>query len=83
MEALSERWAIPMYDLDRLKAIAKARLMALGEDPNDSLKVYHLVARLRGEELRRALPVVDGQVLVPEERRLPAVPEAKAPTSGT
>jgi hypothetical protein len=67
-----------LYDLDRLKAEARARLLAQGDDPRDSLKVYHMVTKLRGEELRRKLPVVDAQVLVPEERRLPAVPEARS-----
>ena len=45
-------WTLPPYDLDALQAKAKARLRALGEDPEDALQVYRLVAVLRTEELR-------------------------------
>lgn len=76
-------WKIPPYDLERLKLQARQRLVAMGEDPRDSLKVYHLVAKLRGDELRRRLPIVEGQVLVPKERRLPPVPEAKSARDNT
>ena len=74
------------YNLDALKTAARARLAAQGDDPHDSLKLYAMVTQLRGEELRRRLPVVEGRVvsgaegetLVPVERRLPAVPEARS-----
>jgi hypothetical protein len=71
-------WEIPKYDLDKLKLEARARLLAQGDDPKDSLKVYRMVNKLRGEELRRRLPVIETKALVPEERRLPPVPEARS-----
>ena len=45
-------WTFPQYDLDTLQARARARLVAMGENPRDRLKVYRMVAVLRGEELR-------------------------------
>lgn len=71
-------WEIPKYDLERLKQRARLLLQESGADPRDSLAVYRLVNKLRGDELKKRLPVIEGQVLVPAERRLPAVPEAHA-----
>ena len=45
-------WTFPQYNLDTLQARARARLVAMGENPRDRLRVYHLVAKLRAEELR-------------------------------
>ena len=47
-------WTFPPYNLDMLQARARARLLALGENPQDRLKIYALVAVLRAEELRES-----------------------------
>ena len=47
-------WTFPQYDLDTLQARARARLLAMGENPRDRLRVYRMVAVLRGEELRES-----------------------------
>ena len=47
-------WTFPQYNLDTLQARARARLVAMGENPRDRLRVYKLVAKLRGDELRES-----------------------------
>ena len=47
-------WTFPQYNLDTLQARARARLVAMGENPRDRLRVYTLVAVLRAEELRES-----------------------------
>lgn len=44
---------IPVYDLDRLKAVARVRLIEDHVAPT-ALNIYHLVLKLRTEELRDA-----------------------------
>ena len=54
-------WTCPPYNLDTLQAQARARLVAMGENPQDRLKVYQMVAVLRGEELRASRHQGDSQ----------------------
>ena len=68
-------WDMPPYDLDRLQAKARARLLAVGEDPRDSLSVYRMVAVMRTEELRASRQASTRPSVV---RVLPAVPEARS-----
>lgn len=81
-------WMVPRYDLDALKVRAKRMLVLAGDDPGDSLKVYRMVARLRGEELRAlsGLSSPPGthterprrDVAGVPARQLPRVPEARS-----
>lgn len=43
----------PAYDLDRLRAVARVRLIEDGRDPTD-LNIYKLIAVLRAEEIGAA-----------------------------
>lgn len=43
----------PPYDLDRLQKVARLRLIEDGVRPT-SLAIYHMVARMRTEEVRYA-----------------------------
>ena len=51
--------SFPPYNLDALIRRARARLSLVGTAQTDSLAIYHMVARLRREELEAFRAAVD------------------------
>lgn len=43
----------PAYDIDRLRKVARIRLLEDGREPTD-LNIYKLIAQLRADEIRMA-----------------------------
>ncbi len=43
----------PVYDLDRLRKVAKVRLIGDGREPTD-LNIYKVIAAIRADEIRMA-----------------------------
>ena len=77
-------WTFPRYNLDQLQARARARLLAMGENPRDRLKVYALVAVLRAEELRESRFHEPGErVTAAVKREVPVAKSARIDDTGT